>query len=420
MAKRPIPRIERRPDERPTATRATEAAKAKAKADAEADAARADAEGRPDAPGAAAAKGPDRAADLLRGKGPASPDDTDDTDDTPSGTPTGPAAAASTLPTVSSPARALRDDTALTADVTRRPAFDQGLDDGPDKAEVAAAADASGLGRNPVSTLTDGSVVSGPLADAAAQGDGTTGIAEQGTGAVGVVFKGTTHDFGDHQVTTERVLDDDGRVVKIITSERFDSLRTEENPEGTRTTTEEDFETGLTTTFEHLPDGTKKVTPDPDAPPDDFAVAIPSEDAPNVERAQQFLADNPAVAAQLAQARSGGSGDIDPVDDDTAFGVGAGAIVPDQQDALLGNPGVPGGLAEGGVPQGPDFDGDLGAIDPGPDAVFTGGGIQEDPGDVFGTQPSLAVDLSVPSSSDDEDDTGDDATAAGTTDDGAD
>ncbi|MBK9180642.1 MAG: hypothetical protein IPM45_13970 [Acidimicrobiales bacterium] len=443
MAKRPIPRIERQPDERPTATRATEAAKAKARADAEADTARADADGRPDAPGAAAAaKGPDRAADLLRGKGPAAPDDTDDT---PSGTPTGPAAAASTLPTLDSPARALRDQATLATDATRRPAFDQGLDDGPDRAEVAAAADASGLGRNPVSTLTGGSVVTGALADAAAHGDGTTGIAEQGTGAVstGPVGKQIVSKLFPTETKPDgtQVSDkpDGGRIIikpdgtTIDTSPDGSAVIVDPGQgtidriaaDGQLTTTEikgpDDVgATALRRDLEALVDGGDEAKAPPAPAGGAAPVGIPDPEGSDPARTQQFLADNPAVAAQLAQARSGGAGDVDPVEgDDTAFGVGAGAIVPDQQTGLLTNPGVAGGLAEGGVPRGPDFGGDLGAVDPGPDATFGGGGgIQEDPGDVFAASPSLDVDLSLDSSTDDtaDDPAADDAT----TDDGAD
>jgi len=97
---------------------------------------------------------------------------------------------------------------------------------------------------------------------------------------------------------------------------------------------------------------------------------------------EKFLASNPAIAAQLGQAKSGGSGEVDPGRGDaTAFvgGVGALPSATVVQQNLVGQPGQAGGLQEHGVVQtGFNFNNkNVGAVDPGPEGTVTAGNRED-------------------------------------------
>ena len=168
-----------------------------------------------------------------------------------------------------------------------------------------------------------------------------------------------THTSADEKTVTKVTTDPktgDKTVVKTVT-----------NDDGTKTTT------------------TTSTAADSETPCD------PTLDGCNNPAAREaFLRNHSASAQQIKQSQSG-AGTVDPGrGDSTAFSVDAGATVPSSSVTgrnLFGQPGtVPrdGGGTGGG---GPDFNGNLGAIDPGPDANIVGTGRQDDPGDVFNSQP---------------------------------
>lgn len=135
-------------------------------------------------------------------------------------------------------------------------------------------------------------------------------------------------------------------------------------------------------------DGSKTTTTTSDASTD--TPCDPTLDGCNDPAARDaFLRNHSATARQIKQSQSG-AGTVDPGRGDSVpFAVEAGAVVPSSSAVgqnLFGQPGrVP---REGGSGQsGPNFNGDAGAIDPGPDAVIVGSGRQDDPGDVFNSQP---------------------------------
>jgi hypothetical protein len=97
-----------------------------------------------------------------------------------------------------------------------------------------------------------------------------------------------------------------------------------------------------------------------------------------------------------------GDGDID-FGDDIPFGVGAGAVLPDQRDALLGDAGRAGGVVEGPATSGGgalDPTGNAGAIDYLDETPF-GGGLEDDP--LAGSGPRREFDDARRSDDDDED-----------------
>jgi|GEM_PF-5959521 len=117
------------------------------------------------------------------------------------------------------------------------------------------------------------------------------------------------------------------------------------------------------------------------------------------ESIAKFYADNPALFNQLAQARSGGSGNVDPArGDDGAFTVSAGARAPVAGSGatnLVGNPGQRGGLGDtGSIDTRTDFGNSRGAgsINPGQDGnMATTGGRTENVDDRINGQPSRGL-----------------------------
>lgn len=107
---------------------------------------------------------------------------------------------------------------------------------------------------------------------------------------------------------------------------------------------------------------------------------------------QQFMAANPGIAAQVNQARNGAAGGtINPNQDNVA--IDRSVPVPTTSQVgrnLFGQPGAPGTSSTGGSGAGEGFNGNMGAIDPGPDQTISGQGRQDNPADVFGTQPGPA------------------------------
>ena len=118
----------------------------------------------------------------------------------------------------------------------------------------------------------------------------------------------------------------------------------------------------------------------------------------------EFLRNNPAGAAQVNQARNGAAGsEVNPNREGNAA-IDRSVALPTTSQVGRNLFGQPGQVVEtsGGGRTGVDFNGGAGAIDPGDDAVIAGRGRQDDPGDVFNSQPgpqSGAV-QAPPSSSD--------------------
>jgi hypothetical protein len=105
------------------------------------------------------------------------------------------------------------------------------------------------------------------------------------------------------------------------------------------------------------------------------ATTTPPPSTPNEERPVRIdLITEGALADQFAQLKGGGSGDVDPVDD------GAELDFTDfepryTKDKLLGGDRADDSVdgTRSGVDMGPDFNGNAGVIDPGPDGTGPGG-----------------------------------------------
>ncbi|HEY1091933.1 MAG TPA: hypothetical protein VGE47_12640, partial [Burkholderiaceae bacterium] len=107
---------------------------------------------------------------------------------------------------------------------------------------------------------------------------------------------------------------------------------------------------------------------------------------------EAFLKAHPAVAAQLQQAKAGGSGETDPArGDGDSFSRGTAVTPPSasqRQRDLVGNPGQAqtGGTVGGN--RNLDPGGNAGTINPSPDSTTTSGNRQQDPGDFIGSAPT--------------------------------
>lgn len=148
------------------------------------------------------------------------------------------------------------------------------------------------------------------------------------------------------------------------------------NSDGTTTVTK--------TTFDKDGNVTGTSTRTGDTPSATPAPANPGTSCAGIDgcKGQPRHVPSAAEAAQIRQSKSGGSGDIDPGSGGDAI-VGApvsGVVAPSQSavgQSLFGNPGQAGGLQEGGAGRGLDFNGNLGATDPGPDGTVTVGNRQD-------------------------------------------
>lgn len=269
---------------------------------------------------------------------------------------------------------------------TQKPGFDQGFGTAPTLV-------GGSVGGNPVGNLTGGNAAG--AAGAAAGGSGTTGIVGQGTGAISDGFFGGKKRNGADQVDEEKPAD-----------------RTFKTKEGTEITVYGgggftiNPVSGPAESYNKDNQKCKKGSSGSDC---ELARPVQGERGSPAEF-EAFLKANPAVAAQLRQAQSGDGGRTDPGrGDSTAFSPGTAPLpvsAGQRSQSLVGQPGQAqtGGHVGNGSP-GLNFNGNDGAIDPGPEATVTAGGRQQDPSSLFNDQPTAPRDLKSPNqdSSDDED-----------------
>ncbi|MDP3858570.1 MAG: hypothetical protein Q8Q73_12500 [Stagnimonas sp.] len=283
--------------------------------------------------------------------------------------------AASVTGAVNSPGQALRDQLKAPPSDTRtqKPATDQGFGTTP-------ALVGGGLGGNPVKDLSGGNVAGAVGAAAAASDTGSTGIAGQGQGAISDGFFGTKKRNGADQVDSEPAKKDttfktkDGTTITVYGKGGFTI-----DP--------------VSAPAESYDKNNKKCAKGSSGPDCELARPVQGERGTPAEF-EQFLKNNPALAAQLRQAQSGDGGRTDPGrGDSTAFTAG-GAPLPvsagQRSQNLVGQPGQAqaGGQVAGGG--GVDFNGNAGAIDLGPDSTVSAGNRQDSRAAdaIAGRQPS--------------------------------
>ncbi len=322
-------------------------------------------------------------------------------------------------------------DSRLNEDKTKRPKFDQGFGDSP--AVTQADADALPSG-NPVRDLTGGSVLQGPLADSANQGDGVTGIADQGTGSVSSP--------ASDAAKQKRFINETTKKLDLTTAGAFSDATAHVG--GTKgkgnLVIERDEDTGAQSVVTKFPDGSairpgkngqlqitnpsqngtslvidvakngaivkaeRKdnvsgrvvetiVAEKPKPAPKGGGVGTPADDTPPLEF---DLINTDTVAEQIRQSKlPPGGGTTDPVPSDGTSGgrvtgpVGVKGDLPqdDQIRNLAGTPGAPGVVNESGGNKGTDtFDlsRGVGGTRPTDDSPVNTQGIREDPADFVG------------------------------------
>ena len=280
--------------------------------------------------------------------------------------------AASVTGAVTSPGQALRDQLKAppSDSKTQKPATDQGFGTTP-------ALVSGGFGGNPVQQLGGGNVAGAVGAAAAASDTGSTGIAGQGQGAISDGFLGTTKRNGADQVDAKpdkTFKTKDGTTITVYGGGGFTIEPVSAPAES----------------YDKNNQKCKKGSSGPDC---DLARPVQGERGSPAEF-EQFLKNNPALAAQLRQAQSGDGGRTDPGrGDSTAFTAG-GAPLPvsagQRSQNLVGQPGQAqaGGQVAGGG--GIDLSGNAGAIDLGPDSTVSAGNRQDSRAAdaIAGRQPS--------------------------------
>lgn len=323
-------------------------------------------------------------------------------------------------------------DGRLNDSKTQRPKFDQGFADKP----VVSEADTAGRNpTNPLKDITGGTVVGGPLADAANKGSGVSGVSQQGSSAVSdaPLPKG----FTAGKTFTSEALKNRG--VPVTGSEFGDKLKGISNAKtGEFAVVIIDSQTGLETIISETAitvrgaDG-KVITSGPvdkavGAHFVEVAKAIHPKDVPKGEKAgagkspattgeakpaplpgtpgvktpvdenaplKFDIVNTDTLAEQVRQAKiTIGGGVTDPVRGDTAgapvsgpTGIKGALPQDDQIRNLVGSPVAPGVVNESGGNKGLDsLDQSRGAggIRPTDDTTITTGGITQNPGDVFG------------------------------------
>jgi len=265
----------------------------------------------------------------------------------------------------------------------------------------ATIADARGGGRGDalaagVPGVAEGRSGFGSLRDDAAQGDGTTGIAEQGKAGISTqpagATAGSSPDLVDLTGTTVPFtgLLKDGAISKTEQFNLEQQARSADMAEAQRLAAED----------AKTPPPAEEKKPPP--PPAEGKASIPDEDRFDPNSTGGQVAE--ALRASTAPRGGGGDGATDPVDSGDLGTGGRTGLVPDQQDTLLGgdNRGgenVGGGGGSGAVP-GPN----TGTIDPVEgDDVGGGGGRESDPF-ADANQPGPDFDFNTPTSEDVDDD----------------
>lgn len=282
-----------------------------------------------------------------------------------------------------------------------KPAFEQGFASNIDKAALAGAAGQLG---NPMTALTGGQGIGGPLGDAASNsGKGTRGIAGLGIGAISddaapapasdpapAPAQGDDRTTGATTSATGTSTTPDGDV-------KGPSKETTEKAKGTfkkiwdfffgdktKPMTDKDVDKVVNKAVGLDRNGQEYLNPPPERP-------APDGEGHGGEGLGRILGLSlGSLGQQISQARSGqkgakgGSTDATPVDTSGIDSVARGGSIPVHQaegQRLFGNPGRP-SMREAGAPRsGLDYNGSAGQINPGSDGVVTtSGGRREDPG----------------------------------------
>lgn len=334
-----------------------------------------------------------------------------------------------------------RPTATLSPDVNARPAFDQGF--GARRTQVPAGAAGGG---NPMTALTGGGGISGPLADSASRSSGVNGIASQGRGAIsdGLTTPGVSCDQANGCTQTDpakkaaKALEDatglDGeKVADYMTTggdkdrkSQMDSALNDNgsDPAPTPPVAKEDppakqdppVKEDKVTKYDLIDKSGKKVgerlvheridgsSTQIDKRFTSGKTTITDTDASG-KKTKQILEGEPDEESryrkdkddyvrekmadrnfQIVQDAKAGS-TVNPDRNDNGGGRVAGAVAPSSSTTgqrLFGNPGQRGGMGESGAGRtGIDFNGNAGAIDPGDGATVTAGGRQQDPGSFF-------------------------------------
>lgn len=314
-----------------------------------------------------------------------------------------------------------------------KPAFEQGFGSNIDKAALAGAAAQLG---NPMTALTGGQGIGGPLGDAASNsGKGSRGIAGLGIGAISddaapapasdpapapTPAKGDDRTSGATTSATGTSTTPDGDV-------KGPSKETTEKAKGTfkkvwdfifgdkkKPTTDQDVDKVVNKVVGLDRNGKEFLNPERPAP---------EGDGQGGEGLGRILGLSlGSLGQQISQARSGqkgskgGSTDTTPVDISGIDSVARGGSLPVHQaegQRLFGNPGGRGMREGGALRSGPDFNGAAGQINPGPDGVVnSSGGHQEDPGQFMNQGSTRAPAPELPQNNRDSDN--DDASSTST------
>jgi hypothetical protein len=347
-----------------------------------------------------------------------------------------------------------------TADkASQRPKFDNGFGETKQIDEKAVSDALAGHSGNPMKGLTGGGKVGGPLGDAAEASDsrshgfGKDSISQGITNPTGSFQDGELKNKGKGNLAKDLGLNDRKVTSAVMGGTRFeeiDAISRGEDPGAGKPAGggDEAKPPKQDKLICHNDDCSHSATVHPDGSvdvrkpdrtretiqPDGSSVTrdkdgkiIDEQKAPDAGRPdpdsnhgtiskeeflRQKLGDRNFQIKQAAKA----GGTVNPDRGETGSGVARSGAVPSQQSMghnLFGQP-VDSGVRQGGSPSsGPNFNGNLGAIDPGPDAtVNTGPGREQDRvGDTLG-RVGTQTDLSGGRSSDEDDDDSDSTQSA--------
>ncbi len=336
----------------------------------------------------------------------------------------------------------------------QRPKFDNGFGETPQLDEKAVSDAMAGRSGNPMKGLVGGDRVGGPLGDSAAASDASRGrgigkdsIADGITSPTARFKDGELKNSGKGNLAKDLGIDDRKATGLVMGGKRFeeiDAISRGENPDAGKPATEaeppkgdklichnEDCSHSATVhpdgsvdvrkpdkTRETIqPDGSS-VTHDKDGKVIDEQEAYTGRPDPDSNHGviskedflRQKLGDRNFQIKEAAKA----GGAVNPDRGETGSGVSRSGTVPTQQSLgrnLLGQPGSE-PARSGGSSSGPNYNGNLGAIDPGPDQTVSGGAAREQDrvGDTLG-RVGTRTDLNAGRSADEDDE--DDSSGSG-------
>ncbi len=331
----------------------------------------------------------------------------------------------------------------------QRPRFDNGFGETPQPDEKAVSDAMAGHSGNPMKGLVGNDRVGGPLGDSAAASDASRGhgigkdaVAEGITSPTGMFKDGELKNRGKGNLAKDLGIDDRKATGLVMGGKRFeeiDAISRGENPDAGKPAEEtkpakadklichnDDCSHSATVhpdgsvdvrkpdkTRETIqPDGSS-VTRDKDGKVIDEQEAYTGRPDPDGNHGtiskqdflQQKLGDRNFLIKESAKA----GGTVNPDRGETSSGVSRSGAVPSQQSLgrnLVGQPGSQ-NVRSGGSASGPNFNGNLGAIDPGPDQTVSGGAAREQDhvGETLGRVGTRTNLNGRPSSDEDDDDT---------------